>query len=43
MSPEGAAQVRHFQPRVYHISVSHEQPWLISFVMWPTTSLKYDF
>ena len=34
------ALVRHFQPRVHHISMSHERPCFICFVVWPTTSLK---
>jgi len=39
-SHEGAARVRHFQPRVHHLSMSHERPCLICFVIWPTTSLN---
>jgi len=32
-----------FSTEGYHISMLHEQPFLICFVVWATTSLKYDF
>jgi len=33
-------KVEHFPTEGHHILMSHERPWFICFVVWPTTSLK---